>query len=382
MAQSRRAARRRAGDVGDTDLVDDVEHVEEDLAVDEEYGVKLEAFNLKEERQQGYFDEAGTYVENKNEDEDATDAWLTSDEAKVVDAATRRKIEEAEARRAEAEAAAPLTATQIARLQWQVARLLQPGETVARALKRLGGQGHAHRAGKRAKKAAASAEPARNPADNEKFDALTEAASTLMDSGETDVYTQDRGYFERSAAVYIDDDVDGGDGAGPSNFLARGVSKAAYEDADEDMFGDDGDEGKQEEKEKEGGGADGAAAPPPAQAKPEPDTTDYDSWPIKELRRYLAERGADAAGAVEKADLVARVREVAAAAPAARGDAKSGGGAVRAPPGYAFDPGSKMWFSQDSGMFWDPASGGFYNPQDSKWYSWANGSWVEWKTAS
>lgn len=83
MAQTKRAAKRKGGGVGDTDLVDDVERVEEELEVEEEDGIKLEAFNLKEERQRGYFDEAGNYVENeKDEEEDATDAWLASDEGK------------------------------------------------------------------------------------------------------------------------------------------------------------------------------------------------------------------------------------------------------------------------------------------------------------
>ena len=55
--------------------------------------------------------------------------------------------------------------------------------------------------------------------------------------------------------------------------------------------------------------ANGRAAVPPA-AKPdaaEPEV-DYAAWPIKELRRFLTERGQDPAGIVEKADLVARVR--------------------------------------------------------------------------
>ena len=57
MAQSKRAHKRKGGGVpaaavvGDTDLVEDVEGVEEDLEVGEEEerggGVKLEAFNLK-----------------------------------------------------------------------------------------------------------------------------------------------------------------------------------------------------------------------------------------------------------------------------------------------------------------------------------------------
>jgi hypothetical protein len=46
MAQTRRAAKRK-GAVDDTDLVEDVEGIEEDLEQEEEDGMKLEAFNLK-----------------------------------------------------------------------------------------------------------------------------------------------------------------------------------------------------------------------------------------------------------------------------------------------------------------------------------------------
>lgn len=48
MAQSKRAAKRKAvHGVDDTELVEDVEGVEEDLEQEEEDGIKLEAFNLK-----------------------------------------------------------------------------------------------------------------------------------------------------------------------------------------------------------------------------------------------------------------------------------------------------------------------------------------------
>jgi CD2 antigen cytoplasmic tail-binding protein 2 len=48
MAQSKRAAKRKGGaKVEDTDLVQDVEGIEEDLEQEEEDGIKLEAFNLK-----------------------------------------------------------------------------------------------------------------------------------------------------------------------------------------------------------------------------------------------------------------------------------------------------------------------------------------------
>ena len=43
-----------------------------------------------------------------------------------------------------------------------------------------------------------------------------------------------------------------------------------------------------------------------------PDATNYASWPIKELRRFLAERGESAAGITEKAELVAAVQRLAA----------------------------------------------------------------------
>lgn len=40
---------------------------------------------------------------------------------------------------------------------------------------------------------------------------------------------------------------------------------------------------------------------------PEAEQVDYSAWPIKELRRFLTERGKDPSGIVEKADLVAQV---------------------------------------------------------------------------
>lgn len=77
----------------DTDLPVDVEAAEEAAAVDEEDGVKFTAFNLKEERATGYFDEDGGYVERKEEDPDDKDAWLEADGGAVVSEAVRKKIE-------------------------------------------------------------------------------------------------------------------------------------------------------------------------------------------------------------------------------------------------------------------------------------------------
>ncbi len=56
---------------------------------------------------------------------------------KVVSAEVRRKIEEQQAREAAAEAAPAMSGAQAAALKRQIADLLQPGETVTEALKRL-----------------------------------------------------------------------------------------------------------------------------------------------------------------------------------------------------------------------------------------------------
>ena len=66
----------------DTELVGDdaLEEVEEALEMEEDDGMKLEPFNLAQERQEGFFDEEGHYVEkiDKDEAEAEKDAWFAS----------------------------------------------------------------------------------------------------------------------------------------------------------------------------------------------------------------------------------------------------------------------------------------------------------------
>lgn len=66
----------------DTDIPTHVEEAEELLDREEDDGVKLEPFNLAQERAEGFFDESGHYVENKKDDADETDAWLGSEDGK------------------------------------------------------------------------------------------------------------------------------------------------------------------------------------------------------------------------------------------------------------------------------------------------------------
>ena len=57
-----------------------MEEAEEIADRDQDDGMKLEPFNLAQERQEGFFDESGHYVEHKPDDEDDKDAWLGSED--------------------------------------------------------------------------------------------------------------------------------------------------------------------------------------------------------------------------------------------------------------------------------------------------------------
>uniref|UniRef100_A0A1D1ZPP3 OCRE domain-containing protein n=1 Tax=Auxenochlorella protothecoides TaxID=3075 RepID=A0A1D1ZPP3_AUXPR len=390
MAQTQRAAKRKGAKDADTSIleVSELQRAEEELEAQEDDGVKLEAFNLKEERARGHFDEAGNYVQDAkgSDEEEEEDAWLKSEEATVVSEEVRRRLKQQEADDAAAAMAAaqPLTAAQVARLQHEAAALLEPGESVAAGLRRLG-VGLGRRPGKQAAKAAqtAGAGAVPDPDSAAKFERLTALGVSLMEAGETDVYTQSKEYFARAAAVYIDADE------GPSSlFGGSAPATTAYDDADEDMFGGGSDtEGAggrgdaQREGARKGGGQAGEAAGEPNRAdhpssrsKPAAEASaaaHYAAWPIKELRRFLTERGQDPRGIVEKDELVARVAAAAAEMAAA----------VPTPPqGYVYDPASKFWYSAASGMHWDAKSGGFYSGESGKWYVWDASSqqFVEW----
>jgi CD2 antigen cytoplasmic tail-binding protein 2 len=84
MAQTKRALNRKTDKpIADesTEVDVDLKSYEQKLENDEEDGQIFEAFNLEAERDGGFFDAAGNYVENK--DKDDQDAWLGSEEAKV-----------------------------------------------------------------------------------------------------------------------------------------------------------------------------------------------------------------------------------------------------------------------------------------------------------
>ena len=328
-AQKKRTAKRRVHWNLETDLVEDVEAIEEELQAEKHSDdeIPLEAFNLKEERERGYFDESsGAYIERKDS-EDEQDAWFHIEGAQVVSEDVLRKIEEQQRALSQKDQSPPqpLSEVQIARLQWQISQILQSNESVTKALKRLGpGQ---RMVGKMAREAIARAEPEKK----KMFDELTECASVLMDVGHTEVYSQRKEDFAKAAAKYID--IDENEGEGQQVGMLPEAGKAAYEEADEDMFADDS---KQEGQQQE----------------------DFSSWPVKDLKKFLEDKGIDSHMYVEKAELVAEAARAACL----------GQRSHPVPLGYSYDAESGYWYSSEQSMYFDQASGLYY--RNERWYAW------------
>jgi hypothetical protein len=299
VAQKRRADYRK-GNKEDTGLVVNIENAEEVFEarkeeMEKEHGIELEAFNLIEERKRGYFDKDGNYIEkteDENDEEEEADAWVASGEVQdVVDDATRKKIEERIKKQA-TEPAKELTAVDVARLQYHISKILNaPDETVAAALKRLAGP--SRRIGKKGSHDKVATGGSNSTSH---FNLLTEYASILMDSGETDVYMRDKSYFQRAASVYID--VDEGSGVTKDILSGLGPSDTrTVDDASEDMFADDSD-AEDNAGEKQTGKVDAD------KEKREKLREKFRQWPIKELKRFCEENGASCQGVTDKVDLI------------------------------------------------------------------------------
>lgn len=220
VAAKERAKRRTqtvVADDGDVDLTR-ISEVEVRYQVNESFvedGIEMEPFNLEREREEGYFDEAGNFVEFVT-DKEEKDAWLDSVQvdtklAERISSVTKDDHEEQD-----------LSADDIGKIKRRIANALEPGETVLQALKRLKGNS----SDKRAKM---SAETKRE------FDQLTEDAMKLMDNGDYDVYHEAQEAFEREAEGY--------------EALARARNNVPADASDTfDMFGDEDEvAGKSEE---------------------------------------------------------------------------------------------------------------------------------------
>ncbi|XP_022763705.1 CD2 antigen cytoplasmic tail-binding protein 2-like [Durio zibethinus] len=148
-------------------------------------GIQIEPFNLNKEREEGYFDADGNFVEYINDNE-IKDAWLDSVEADIkytgkTSATTNEDNSEV--------AAQDLSPQDIGIIKRRIANVLEPGETVLQALRRLKGATN-----NRKEKMSAEIKHV--------FDQLTEDAMKLMDNGDYNVYHEKQKVFQREAEGY------------------------------------------------------------------------------------------------------------------------------------------------------------------------------------
>ncbi|KAH7652765.1 CD2 antigen cytoplasmic tail-binding protein 2 [Dioscorea alata] len=171
-------------------------------------GIQIEPFNLKQEREEGYFDANGNFVEYATQNQ-IKDAWLDNLE---VDA---RFVEKSQAKKMPEEDYQDITSEEIGRIKRNIANVLEPGETIIQALKRLKGTS----SDKRGKMSEAT---------KQMFDQLTEDAMKLMENGEYNVYHEERETFEREAEGY--------------ERLVRAKEVSSRSSENFDMFGEDDEE--------------------------------------------------------------------------------------------------------------------------------------------
>ena len=105
-------------------------------------------------------------------------------------------------------------------------------------------------------------------------------------------------------------------------------------------------------------------------------SVDYASWPVKELRRFLTERGEDSSGCTEKSELVVKVQLLADRGPEGADELP------QLPAGYMFDIDSGMYCNEGTGQYFDPSTQGYYSTDDQKWYKYDPDTqrYAEWPT--
>ncbi|KAL4447596.1 hypothetical protein ABPG75_004815 [Micractinium tetrahymenae] len=161
-----------------------------------EVGEAMEPFHLRRELEEGYFDPAGNYLEYAREEEE--DAWLESIEDEKVAGVGPDSSRRLPYPNEPVADPPPLRSAELAPYWLKLVELLQPGETVPAALRRLAGAGPVlDKFGSKEEARQFFQDRVRSghavpPGNHEEFEALTEAAEVLFDHGQTDVYSSSR----------------------------------------------------------------------------------------------------------------------------------------------------------------------------------------------
>lgn len=176
------------------DIVDDdAEDEEDDEEIDEEVGAlgkkknapKLDSFNMREELEEGKFDEDGNYIRTAKDQKDNQDDWLQDVSRKDIQAA-KEAVERRQ--REEMERDAVVDSVTLAELLTELIRFLDKGETLLEALQRSSGPS------KRPKRRKDRKSKGKDPeVDNSSsIKRITEVANQLMAKTELDIYDTER----------------------------------------------------------------------------------------------------------------------------------------------------------------------------------------------
>ncbi|OMO87002.1 hypothetical protein CCACVL1_09334 [Corchorus capsularis] len=297
----------------------------------EDDGIQIEPFNLNKEREEGYFDANGNFVEYVH-DKEIKDAWLDSVEADIkytgkTSAATNDEDNNDNA-------AQDLSSEDIGIMKRRIANVLEPGETVLQALKRL--------------KGTSSNRKEKMPAETKHvFDQLTEDAMKLMENGDYNVYHEKQEVFRREAEGY------------EKLALARG--KSIYHDVglgnSDTNLGSDifTDKNNSETTSVLPDLAVGASNSNLSAAEASTDAADgYDMFGDDEDDENLKSSSEPNSNAVNQSS------SEAVNSSSATGDVQTD---------YVYDESSGYYYSSNLGYYYDPATGLYCSAASGQWYS-------------
>ncbi|XP_069768981.1 CD2 antigen cytoplasmic tail-binding protein 2 isoform X2 [Narcine bancroftii] len=148
---------------------------QESATIDYDQGIQITPFNLEEEMEEGHFDSEGNYFLKK--EAEIRDNWLDNiDWVRIKERPTQRK-------KIPQMVEGPADVRTLLR---GMVELMRPGETVAGALRRLGGLGR----GPQAKRRRRSKEEEEGLGDRASLDTLTELADQMVGRGDFEIYQQ------------------------------------------------------------------------------------------------------------------------------------------------------------------------------------------------
>ncbi|XP_014673851.1 PREDICTED: CD2 antigen cytoplasmic tail-binding protein 2 homolog [Priapulus caudatus] len=184
-------------DVPDDYKVMDKEDIEgeEDATIEDDEGIKITPFNMKEEMEEGHFDTGG-YYHWKKDDNDIRDGWVENIDWVKVRREQRKPTKAGGDDKDDSDSSddvRPLDSNKQVQNYNEMLKVMLPGESVNKALRRLGGgaknRGNASARWCKQKKGDAEKEAAAaSDVDRENLEKLTGLADRLLVWGEYNIY--------------------------------------------------------------------------------------------------------------------------------------------------------------------------------------------------